>query len=177
MTDILMDEGGTLDKYEGDAIIAFFGAPMELPDHPLRACRAALSMQNALMDLRSKWKNEKQELKEIDPNTKKVPPEEWRPGDKWPRIVHEMKMRIGINTGEIVVGNMGSSMRMNYTMMGDPVNLAARLEALGKQYGVYILVSEYALDQEIVHSDNENAKVKGSGRSSVHRQLHRGRQI
>ena len=160
MTDILMDEGGTLDKYEGDAIIAFFGAPMELPDHSLRACRVALAMQHALVELRSKWKHNKQGPNEPDPNTKKVPSGEWRPGDKWPRIVHEMKMRIGINTGEIVVGNMGSSMRMNYTMMGDPVNLAARLEALGKQYGVYILVSEYALEQEISNDDNGKTKVR-----------------
>ena len=159
MTDILISEGGTLDKYEGDAIIAFFGAPMTLPDHPLRACRVAVAMQNMLMDLRRKWENEKQGADEPDPNTQKIPPEEWSPGDKWPRIVHEMKMRIGINTGEIVVGNMGSSMRMNYTMMGDPVNLAARLEEAGKRYGVYILVSEDVLGQEITDASGRKKKV------------------
>jgi len=67
-----------------------------------------------------------------------------------------MKMRIGINTGEIVVGNMGSSMRMNYTMMGDPVNIAARLEAAGKQYGVYTMVSEYTVDLEF----NDNGEKR-----------------
>lgn len=159
MTDILIAEGGTLDKYEGDAIIAFFGAPMTLPDHPLRACRVAVAMQNSLIDLRRKWENEKQGADEPDPNTKNIPTQEWGPGDKWPRIVHEMKMRIGINTGEIVVGNMGSSMRMNYTMMGDPVNLAARLEEAGKQYGVYILASEDALEQEITDTSGRKKKV------------------
>jgi adenylate cyclase len=156
MTDILVNEKGTLDKYEGDAILAFFGAPMDLPDHALRACRVSLAMQNKLVELRKKWRNEKQAPGEPSRNTKNMPAEEWVPGDKWPKIVHQMKMRIGINSGEIVVGNMGSSMRMNYTMMGDPVNLAARLEAAGKQYGVYTLVSEYTMDLEC----NENGGKK-----------------
>ncbi|MBW2020843.1 MAG: adenylate/guanylate cyclase domain-containing protein [Deltaproteobacteria bacterium] len=156
MTDILIAEKGTLDKYEGDAIIAFFGAPMDLPDHALRACRVAVAMQNKLAELREKWRNEKQSPDEPNRNTKNMPPDEWIPGDKWPKIVHKMKMRIGINSGEMVVGNMGSSMRMNYTMMGDPVNLAARLEAAGKQYGIYTMVSEYTLDLEF----NENGETK-----------------
>ncbi|MCF8131456.1 MAG: adenylate/guanylate cyclase domain-containing protein [Deltaproteobacteria bacterium] len=157
MTDILINEMGTLDKYEGDAIIAFFGAPMEVPDHALRACRVAVSMQEALARLCEKWSKEQQHPHEPDRNTKGLEPKEWKPGDRWPLIVHSMKMRIGINTGEIVVGNMGSAMRMNYTMMGDPVNLAARLEEAGKQYGVYILVSEDTLKWEIT-DDNENPK-------------------
>ena len=156
MTGILINEKGTLDKYEGDAILAFFGAPMDLHDHALRACRVALAMQNKLGELREKWRNEKLAPGEPDRNTKNMPPDEWIPGDKWPKIVHEMKMRIGINSGEIVVGNMGSSIRMNYTMMGDPVNLAARLEAAGKQYGVYTSVSEYTLDLEL----NDNGEKK-----------------
>ena len=156
MTGILINEKGTLDKYEGDAILAFFGAPMDLHDHALRACRVALAMQDKLGELREKWRNEKLAPGEPDRNTKNMPPDEWIPGDKWPKIVHEMKMRIGINSGEIVVGNMGSSIRMNYTMMGDPVNLAARLEAAGKQYGVYTSVSEYTLDLEL----NDNGEKK-----------------
>ena len=149
MTDILIGEKGTLDKYEGDAIIAFFGAPMSLPDHPLRACRVALHMQKRLEELRKKWRVEKIKDEEPVRNLMGAGTDEWIPGDKWPLIVHRMRMRIGINTGSIVVGNMGSAMRMNYTMMGDPVNLAARLEAAGKQYGVYILVSEDTLNSEI----------------------------
>jgi adenylate cyclase len=159
MTDILIGEGGTLDKYEGDAISAFFGAPLTFPDHPLRACRVALAMQDRLLELRGKWAREQVAADAPDPNTKKISPDQWRPGDKWPRIVHEMKVRIGINTGEIVVGNMGSAMRMNYTMMGDPVNLAARLEAAGKQYGVYVLVSEDTLEQEITTETGQEQKV------------------
>jgi len=160
MTDILISEKGTLDKYEGDAIIAFFGAPMEIPDHPLRACRVAVAMQNRLVQLCGKWRGEKQGPDEPDRNTQGLPPEEWAPGDKWPRIVHRMRMRIGINTGEIVVGNMGSAMRMNYTMMGDPVNLAARLEAAGKQYGVYTLVSENALAFEFTDETGAARRVR-----------------
>lgn len=126
MTDILLNKHfGTLDKYEGDAIIAFFGAPMPMDDHAKRACLTALDMQDRLAELRKKWASE---------------------GDKWPPIVHEMRMRIGINTGLIVTGNMGSKTRMNYTMMGDPVNLAARLESAAKQYGVFIMISNLTYD-------------------------------
>jgi len=121
MTDTLLTNKGTLDKYEGDAIIAFFGAPMPLENHALSACYSAVGMQRKLMELRKKWASE---------------------GDKWPKVVHDMHMRIGINSGDIVTGNMGSTMRKNYTMMGDAVNLAARLESAAKQYGAYIQISE-----------------------------------
>jgi len=125
MTDILLTRYGTLDKYEGDAIIAFFGAPMEMPDHAAAACHTALDMQRKLAELRKKWTSE---------------------GDKWPEIVHQMRMRIGLNTGVITTGNMGSAVRMNYTMMGDAVNLAARLESAAKQYGVYTMISQATTD-------------------------------
>jgi adenylate cyclase len=125
MTDILLEDQGTLDKYEGDAIIAFFGAPMPLEDHAIRGCRVAVKMQDALLVLRKKWVSE---------------------GEKWPQIVHEMRMRIGVNSGEIVTGNMGSKTRMNYTMMGDSVNLAARLEEAAKQYGIFTQISHFTRD-------------------------------
>lgn len=125
MTDILLENKGTLDKYEGDAIIAFFGAPMPLKDHAVKACTVAIRMQEELLKLRKKWISE---------------------GDKWPLIVHEMRMRIGINSGDIVTGNMGSRDRMNYTMMGDSVNLAARLEEAAKQYGIFTQVSSFTKD-------------------------------
>jgi len=160
MTDILIGDKGTLDKYEGDAIIAFFGAPMELADQEVRACRVAVNMQKKLGELREKWQNEKTGPGEPNPNVRNVPTDQWIPGDRWPRVVHAMRMRIGINTGEIVVGNMGSSTRMNYTMMGDPVNLSARLEAAAKQYGMYNLVSEYTLDVEYMDEAGEPRKVK-----------------
>ena len=159
MTDILLDDRGTLDKYEGDAIIAFFGAPLVVPDHGLQACRAAVSMQDALADLRKKWSVEKADPGAPGRNTKNLPSEEWAPGDKWPKVVHEMLMRIGINSGEMVVGNMGSSMRMNYTMMGDAVNLAARLEAGAKQYGIYNAVSEFTMDLQFEDENGETKRV------------------
>ncbi|WP_432735462.1 CHASE2 domain-containing protein [Maridesulfovibrio sp. FT414] len=149
MTDILIEERGTLDKYEGDAIIAFFGAPMDVPDHALRACRVAVRMQNANNELRDKWSKEYQLPEEPDRNTKGFPEDQWAKGEKWPKVVHKMRTRIGVNSGEIVVGNMGSSMRMNYTMMGDSVNLAARLEEGAKQFGIFTAVSHFTLEQEV----------------------------
>ncbi|MBN1578258.1 MAG: CHASE2 domain-containing protein [Chitinispirillaceae bacterium] len=130
MTDILLKHYGTLDKYEGDAIIAFFGAPMPMDDHAFQACLTALDMQETLGILRKKWMAE---------------------GDKWPSIIHQMRMRIGINTGLITTGNMGSNIRKSYTMMGDAVNLAARLESAAKQYGVYTMISQYTF--ELVRND------------------------
>ncbi|ACS80911.1 CHASE2 domain-containing protein [Maridesulfovibrio salexigens] len=158
MTDILIEEKGTLDKYEGDAIIAFFGAPMDVPDHALRACRVAVKMQKAGIELREKWAKERQLPDEPDRNTKNFPEEQWAKGEKWPKVVHNMRTRIGVNSGEIVVGNMGSSMRMNYTMMGDAVNLAARLEEGAKQFGIFTAVSHFTLDQE-VKVDGETHKI------------------
>ena len=117
MTDILLHEGGTLDKFEGDAIVAFFGAPIHQDDHAYRACLVSLGMQQELAKLREKWASE---------------------DDKWPDLVPQMRMRIGINAGDLVTGNMGTTNRMNYTMMGDVVNTAARLEASAKQYGIYV---------------------------------------
>ena len=121
MTDILLDNQGTLDKYIGDAIVAFYGAPVPVDNHEHMACLTAVYMQERLGELREKWQSE---------------------GERWPEIVHNMQNRIGIATGDMVTGNMGSAMRMNYTMMGDIVNTAARLESSAKQYGVYIQVAE-----------------------------------
>ena len=121
MTDILINNKGTLDKYIGDAIVAFYGAPIEIDDHEYLACKTALSMNDKLFELRKKWKSE---------------------GEQWPEIVHNMQHRIGINAGNIVVGNMGSEMKLNYTMTGDQVNLTARLESSAKQLGITIQVGE-----------------------------------
>ena len=121
MTDILLENRGTLDKYIGDSIVAFFGAPVEVKDHEYWACRTAILMRERLTELRREWQSE---------------------GDRWPELVHNMECRIGINTGPMVTGNMGTSSRMNYTMIGDTVNLASRLEASSKQNGVVIQISE-----------------------------------
>jgi adenylate cyclase len=120
MTTVLLNRRGTLDKYIGDAIVAFYGAPVPVEDHEFQACMTALEMGYRLAELREKWKQE----------------------EGWPEIVHNIQHRIGLCTGNMVTGNMGSTMRMNYTMMGDTVNIAARLESSAKQYGVYIQVAE-----------------------------------
>jgi adenylate cyclase len=120
-TDIVLEEGGSLDKYIGDAVVAMFGAPVPLPDHALRACVAAQRTQARLAELRAKWKSE---------------------GDQWPEIVTVMRSRIGLNTGRCIIGNMGSRTRFNYTMMGDDVNLAARMESGAKSWGVYTMCTE-----------------------------------
>jgi adenylate cyclase len=120
MTDIIMKYEGTVDKFEGDAIIAFFGAPIPHEDHARRTCLVALEMQDRLAELREGWKKEGK---------------------------HELFMRIGINTGAMVVGNMGSKSRMDYTMMGDSVNLAARLEGVNKQYRTYTMISQFTYEQ------------------------------
>jgi adenylate cyclase len=120
-TDIVQEEGGTLDKYIGDAVVAMFGAPIALPDHALRACIASQRVHRQLAELRAKWQGE---------------------GDKWPSIVWKMQSRIGLNSGRCIIGNMGSRTRFNYTMMGDDVNLAARMESGAKSWGVYSMCTE-----------------------------------
>lgn len=115
MTDIILDEGGTLDKYEGDAIIAFWNAPLDQPDHAVRACRAALKCHARLTELQSRFQ----------------------------AITGKpVRARIGLNSGPAVVGNMGSSRRFDYTAMGDTINLASRLEGAAKQYRVSVLIGE-----------------------------------
>jgi len=115
MTDIIHQTGGTIDKYEGDAIIAFWNAPLEQADHAERAVRAALQCQAKLASMRA------------DLNT---------------RYGSNLYVRIGINTGPVVVGNMGSNQRFDYTFLGDAGNLAARLEGINKQFGTYLMVSQ-----------------------------------
>jgi adenylate cyclase len=114
MTDIIQEEGGTIDKYEGDAIIAFWNAPLQQSDHAVRAVRAALRCQSALSDLRPYFKT---------------------------KAGKDLFMRIGLNSGPAVVGNMGSRTRFDYTMLGDAVNLASRLEGVNKQFRTYIMAS------------------------------------
>ena len=115
MTDIILEEGGTLDKYVGDAIVAFWNAPLDLPDHPKRCCSAALRCYRRLEERQS-------EFAKISGSV--------------------FKARIGVHTGEVVVGNMGSKKRFDYTMLGDAANLTSRLEGANKAFGTYIMVSE-----------------------------------
>lgn len=122
MCDIIAEQGGTIDKFEGDAIIAFWGAPLEQPDHATRACYSIIDQQKFLVPFR-------QEQIEKD----------WLPV--------EFRVRMGVNTGPMIVGNMGSQQRMDYTMMGDSVNLAARLEGANKFYKNHSMISESTYEQ------------------------------
>ena len=115
MTRLIFENKGTLDKYIGDAVMAFWGAPVPLENHHYLCCNAALDMQKRLVELQEKWKREGQPL------------------------IHA---RMGINSGDMVVGNVGGTQRFDYTVMGDCVNLASRLEGANKEYGTNIMISE-----------------------------------
>ncbi len=119
MTDIVLKNDGIIDKYEGDAIMAEFGMPVYYEDHAKHACETALEMQETLNELRKKW------AKEGKP---------------------QLKARVGINTGEVIVGNMGSNTVFDYTVMGDHVNLGSRLEGANKVYKTYIMISEFTYE-------------------------------
>jgi adenylate cyclase len=138
MSDVILAEKGTIDKYEGDAIIAFFGAPLELKDHALHACLSAITMKKLEMELNKTI---------MENNLSPLP----------------LLTRIGINTGDMVAGNMGTANKMNYTIMGNAVNLAARLEGVNKQYGTWILASE--------------STIRETGDSLFHRKLDRVRVV
>lgn len=114
MTDIILKNKGMVDKYEGDAIMAVFGAPVYIEEHAEYACITALEHQRELQKMRNSWKE---------------------------RGLPQLSVRIGINTGDMIVGNMGSNERFNYTVMGDSVNLASRLEGANKLYGTGIMIS------------------------------------
>ncbi|MBC2592900.1 adenylate/guanylate cyclase domain-containing protein [Ruficoccus amylovorans] len=133
MTDIVQEEGGTLDKYIGDAMVAMFNAPIHIEHHAYKACRAAARIQQRQAILCRKWAGE---------------------GDKWPPIVPQMRTRIGLNTGHATVGNMGSETRFNYTMMGDTVNLAARCESGAKSAGAFTLVTEQTRREALAVRDD-----------------------
>ncbi|MCP3925261.1 MAG: adenylate/guanylate cyclase domain-containing protein [Desulfobacterales bacterium] len=141
MTDIILHHKGTVDKFEGDAIIAFFGAPNDLENQADTAVRASIDMQMKLVEKRAVWKKEGRD---------------------------ELKMRIGLCTGLAVVGNMGSASRMDYTMMGDTVNTAARLEGVNKIYGIYSLIGETTrerLADDIVVREIDKVLVVGKTES------------
>jgi adenylate cyclase len=118
MSNIILSLKGTIDKYEGDAIISFFGAPIPFDDHARRTCLAAVRMKRMERILNEHFLREK-----LSPTP--------------------LYTRFGINTGDMVVGNMGTEQKMDYTMMGNAVNLAARLEGVNKMYGTWILASEF----------------------------------
>ena len=120
MTDIIIKENGTVDKYIGDAVLAEFGAPVPMEDHADAAVKTALHMQKKITDLNKAWAE------------KDLP---------------ALRSRIGINTGQVIIGNMGSDRVFDYTVIGDPVNLAARLESVNKRYNTLILISEFTFNE------------------------------
>ena len=136
MTRIIHDSRGTIDKYMGDAIMAFWGAPVADPAHASNAVRAALAMLSELEDLNRDWAQQ-----------------------GIPRI----QIGVGLNTGVMNVGNMGSRFRRAYTVMGDAVNLGSRLEGLTKNYGVWLIVSEFTAAQapEFTYRRIDRVRVKG----------------
>jgi adenylate cyclase len=138
MTDIVLEYEGTLDKYEGDAIMCFWGAPLPQQDHALRACKCAVRQLEALNKLNG-------ELPES----------------------HQIDIGIGINSGIMTVGNMGSTQRMDYTLIGDNVNLGARLEGTNKQYKTRIIISDYTyglVKDKVVVRELDNIRVKGKSK-------------
>ena len=140
MTTIILDHGGTIDKFMGDAIMAVFGAPIPRDDHAERCVQAAVEMRKALRSLQARWEAEGK-----------------------PRF----DTGIGINTGQVLVGNIGSARRMEYTAIGDAVNLASRIEGLTKEYGGGILISEatYERVRDVVEAQPLGAvPVRGKAR-------------
>jgi adenylate cyclase len=145
MTTIVLDEGGTLDKYIGDAVMAEFGAPIAYPDHALRACRAALKMHAEVGRLQATWTAEGKE---------------------------PFRIGLGVNSGPMVVGNLGSEQLFDYTVIGDEVNLGARLESLNKDYPTttHIIISEgtyEAVKGAVEVRQLGEVKVKGKSRPVV----------
>ena len=137
MTSIILKHGGTVDKYIGDSIMAFWGAPNKTVDHATQACLAAIECNARLKTLAQEWSSQ------------------GRPA---------FRARIGLNTGDVVVGNIGSNQRLSYTAMGDPVNLASRLEGLNKEYATSIIISQSVLNElpdEFVYRLLDIVVVKG----------------
>ncbi|MEW6653466.1 MAG: adenylate/guanylate cyclase domain-containing protein, partial [Bacteroidota bacterium] len=140
MTELIMQNTGTLDKYLGDAVMAFWGAPLELKDHAYRACRTAVEMQKKVEQISLEWIEK---------------------GEK------PLHIRIGLNTGDVIVGNVGGEKHKNYTVMGDSVNLASRLEGANKEYNSQIMIGEstYEAAREFVLiRELDSIKVKGKSK-------------
>jgi adenylate cyclase len=138
MTEIVLEQGGTVDKYIGDAIMVFYGAPEEQPDHAVRACKTAVDMILRIEELWVRWK------------ARGLPP---------------IQIGLGINSGEMSVGNIGSKERFDYTIMGDHVNLASRLEGITKQYGTNIIISQFTYNfighDTFLTRELDTVRVKG----------------
>jgi adenylate cyclase len=141
MTDVILEYGGYLDKYVGDEVMCFWGAPLPQEDHAILACKCALRQMERLRELNANW------------------PEAIR-----------INIGIGLNSGIMTVGNMGSPTRMNYTLMGDNVNLGARLEGTNKEYATNIIISEFTyglVKDKFICREMDNIRVKGKNKPVV----------
>lgn len=141
MTDLIFEYKGTLDKYVGDEVMCFWGAPVPQQDHALLACKCALKQMEKLAEMNAAW-----------------PPEK------------RIDIGIGINSGIMTVGNMGSPGRLNYTLMGDNVNLGARLEGTNKAYYTHVIISEFTyglVKDKVVVRELDNIRVKGKNKPVV----------
>ena len=150
MTDLIIGHSGTIDKYMGDGIMAFWNAPVDDAAHPKHACEAALAMQMKLRELNLDWEAEAK-----------------RAGKPYKQV----RMGVGLNTGPCCVGNLGSTMRFDYSAIGDAVNLTSRLESMTKYYGLPAIVTDHTRDrvEGIDFLEVDMIRVKGrSGASRIY---------
>jgi adenylate cyclase len=143
MTNCVLENKGMLDKYIGDAVMAFFNAPVDVKEHADAACICAISMIEKLNALNDQLRDED---------------------------IQEIHIGIGLNTAEVIVGNIGSDSKKEYTVIGDGVNLASRVEGLTKNYGVNILITEFvvaAITKDFVYREMEPVKVKGKDEAVI----------
>ena len=145
LSEIILENRGTIDKYIGDAIMAFWNAPLDDPDHAAHACRSAMTMIKAMGDLNRGWRAQ---------------------AEAAGRPYNEVRIGIGVNSGEVCVGNLGSAQRFDYSAIGDNVNLASRIEGLTKAYGVPIVVGEQTLERvaDMPAIELDVMRVKGRAR-------------
>jgi adenylate cyclase len=145
LSDTILRNRGTIDKYMGDAVMAFWNAPLEVPDHAAQACRTAFEMVERMRDLNHRWEHEALAAG---------------------RSHKEVKIGIGINTGDCCVGNLGSVQRFDYSAIGDQVNVASRFEGLAKVYGVTAIVGERTIEKGATFPAFELDLVRVTGRET-----------
>jgi len=145
LSEIILERRGTIDKYMGDAIMAFWNAPLDDPDHAAHACRAAIEMARRMEELNQHWRAR---------------------ANAGGRAFREVNIGIGINTGRCCVGNLGSTHRFDYSALGDEVNVTSRLESLSKIYGVTAVVADQVLARakEFPTLELDSVQVKGRTR-------------
>jgi adenylate cyclase len=143
LSEIILERRGTIDKYMGDAIMAFWNAPLDDPNHKAHACGAAVEMAKKMSELNGRWRQQ------AEANGRSFQP---------------VRIGIGLNSGECCVGNLGSTMRFDYSAIGDEVNVTSRFEGLTKMYGVPTAVGERALSPDFPVLELDYIQVKGRKR-------------